>query len=213
MRIKILSFFLLLTFVIPTGSVHAGQLQDDLEQLSTKLTSIFREMTSLLETLGDLELSADIAAEEKDSIELKKIKDLAVVLVDKQEVLEKEALTIKKSLDTDCAKARIDKSETAEAIDAIGACEDAESVYVASANSTKSFREFQRSVETNLQKFGLTLIKPTPSPSPSESAKPAVVTSKKPISPKKTTIKCVKGKLTKTITAVNPKCPTGYKKK
>jgi TfoX/Sxy family transcriptional regulator of competence genes len=30
---------------------------------------------------------------------------------------------------------------------------------------------------------------------------------------KKTTITCVKGKLTKKVTAVNPKCPTGYKKK
>jgi hypothetical protein len=30
---------------------------------------------------------------------------------------------------------------------------------------------------------------------------------------KATTITCVKGKLTKKVTAVNPKCPTGYKKK
>lgn len=30
---------------------------------------------------------------------------------------------------------------------------------------------------------------------------------------KKTTIVCVKGKLTKKVTAVNPKCPAGYKKK
>ncbi len=30
---------------------------------------------------------------------------------------------------------------------------------------------------------------------------------------KKTTVTCVKGKLTKKVTAVNPKCPTGYKKK
>jgi len=32
-------------------------------------------------------------------------------------------------------------------------------------------------------------------------------------SAKKTTITCVKGKLTKKVTAVKPKCPTGYKKK
>ena len=32
--------------------------------------------------------------------------------------------------------------------------------------------------------------------------------SKKPI-----TITCIKGKLTKKVTAVNPKCPSGYKKK
>jgi hypothetical protein len=30
---------------------------------------------------------------------------------------------------------------------------------------------------------------------------------------KKTTITCVKGKTTKKVTAVNPKCPAGYKKK
>ena len=30
---------------------------------------------------------------------------------------------------------------------------------------------------------------------------------------KKTTIKCVKGKITKKVTSVNPKCPSGYKKK
>jgi hypothetical protein len=30
---------------------------------------------------------------------------------------------------------------------------------------------------------------------------------------KKTTITCIKGKLTKKVTAVNPKCPTGYKLK
>ncbi len=35
----------------------------------------------------------------------------------------------------------------------------------------------------------------------------------KATTPKKTTIICIKGKLTKTVTAVNPKCPTGYKKK
>jgi hypothetical protein len=30
---------------------------------------------------------------------------------------------------------------------------------------------------------------------------------------KKTTITCVKGKLTKKVTAVKPKCPAGYKVK
>jgi hypothetical protein len=47
---------------------------------------------------------------------------------------------------------------------------------------------------------------PTPSatPTPSASTKPAVKT---------VTITCVKGKTSKKVTAVNPKCPTGYKKK
>jgi hypothetical protein len=48
----------------------------------------------------------------------------------------------------------------------------------------------------------------TPSPSasvtPTPSAKPVV---------KKTTITCVKGKTSKKVSAVNPKCPAGYKKR
>jgi siroheme synthase len=35
----------------------------------------------------------------------------------------------------------------------------------------------------------------------------------KVVAPKKTTITCVKGKTTKKVTAVKPKCPSGYKKK
>jgi hypothetical protein len=46
---------------------------------------------------------------------------------------------------------------------------------------------------------------PTPSATPTPSAKP--------VAAKKTSITCIKGKTTKKITAVNPKCPTGYKKK
>ena len=48
---------------------------------------------------------------------------------------------------------------------------------------------------------------PTPTPS---AAAPAVT---KPVAAKKTSITCVKGKTSKKVTAVNPKCPTGYKKK
>jgi hypothetical protein len=46
---------------------------------------------------------------------------------------------------------------------------------------------------------------PVVTPSPSSSAKPAAM--------KKSSITCIKGKTTKKVTAVNPKCPTGYKKK
>jgi secreted trypsin-like serine protease len=49
-----------------------------------------------------------------------------------------------------------------------------------------------------------------PVSTPAPTAKP-VATTKAP--QKKTTITCVKGKTTKKITAVSPKCPTGYKKK
>ncbi|MFM8752393.1 MAG: calcium-binding protein, partial [Actinomycetota bacterium] len=47
----------------------------------------------------------------------------------------------------------------------------------------------------------------TPSPTPSPSKSTLVVAAKK------TTITCTKGKLVKKVTAVNPKCPAGYKKK
>jgi hypothetical protein len=45
---------------------------------------------------------------------------------------------------------------------------------------------------------------PTPTPTPSASAKVPV---------KAVTITCIKGKMTKKVTAAKPKCPTGYKKK
>jgi hypothetical protein len=56
---------------------------------------------------------------------------------------------------------------------------------------------------------------PTPTPEPTVAASPTP-TPKNPsviAAAKKSTITCVKGKLTKKVTGVNPKCPTGYKKK
>jgi hypothetical protein len=58
----------------------------------------------------------------------------------------------------------------------------------------------------------------TPTPTPTETPVPTptpsatVVATAKPAA-KKTTIRCVKGKTSKKVTAVNPKCPAGYKKK
>jgi hypothetical protein len=51
-----------------------------------------------------------------------------------------------------------------------------------------------------------------PSAPQSASADPAPQVSIAPVA-KKSTITCVKGKVTKKVTAVSPKCPTGYKKK
>jgi hypothetical protein len=48
-----------------------------------------------------------------------------------------------------------------------------------------------------------------PTPTPTATAAPT----KKPVVAKKTTITCVKGKTSKKVTAVKPKCPTGFKKK
>jgi hypothetical protein len=47
-------------------------------------------------------------------------------------------------------------------------------------------------------------VKVTPTPTPSTTATPT---------PKKITITCVKGKTVKKITALNPKCPSGYKRR
>jgi hypothetical protein len=46
---------------------------------------------------------------------------------------------------------------------------------------------------------------PTPTPTPTPTAVPLVT--------KKTSITCIKGKSTKKVTALNPKCPYGYRKK
>ena len=56
----------------------------------------------------------------------------------------------------------------------------------------------------------------SPSPSASPSATPVAQTSTAPVAPKvpaKSTITCVKGKTIKTVAAVKPTCPVGYKKK
>lgn len=55
-----------------------------------------------------------------------------------------------------------------------------------------------------LAAYGFTFSSPTISVKLSQAKAPAA---------KKTTITCVKGKLTKKVTAVSPKCPAGYKKK
>ena len=52
------------------------------------------------------------------------------------------------------------------------------------------------------------VVTPTPEPEPSATASPAPTKS-----PKKQTIKCVMGKKVKTVSAVTPKCPAGYRKK
>ena len=54
-------------------------------------------------------------------------------------------------------------------------------------------------------------VEATPTPSPSATTQ-AIVEAKKTIAVKKA-ITCTKGKATKKITGLTPKCPTGYKKK
>jgi hypothetical protein len=56
---------------------------------------------------------------------------------------------------------------------------------------------------------------PAPSATPTASTEPAPTTSAAPVAvaKKKSTITCVKGKTTKKVSAVSPKCPAGFKKK
>ena len=68
--------------------------------------------------------------------------------------------------------------------------------------SAKGFTFSSPTVSVKLsQEKAVEVVAPTPTPA----AKPAAL--------KKTSITCVKGKTTKKVTAINPKCPTGYKKK
>jgi hypothetical protein len=62
---------------------------------------------------------------------------------------------------------------------------------------------------TPILKVKLTQVAETPIIVPAPTATPAA----KPVATKKTTITCVKGKTSKKVTAAQPKCPTGYKKK
>jgi hypothetical protein len=73
-------------------------------------------------------------------------------------------------------------------------------VYIKIADFTFSSPTFRiKAIETK-QVEPAPIVTATPTPS----AKPVV---------KKTTITCVKGKITKKVTALTPKCPSGYKKK
>jgi hypothetical protein len=57
------------------------------------------------------------------------------------------------------------------------------------------------------------VVAPSPTPSASPTPTPMASASAAPVAAKKTSITCVKGKTTKKVTAVNPTCPKGYKKK
>ena len=58
-----------------------------------------------------------------------------------------------------------------------------------------------------------TLIEKEPLAIPEPLVNPKPVENSAPIAVKKSTITCVKGKVQKKVTAIKPKCPTGYKKK
>ena len=82
--------------------------------------------------------------------------------------------------------------------------------------STETIRFHKRESKTSADSTNTPIPQASPTaspiPSPSSTLVPKPTTSSLPKSSKQT-IACVKGKLTKKVTGVNPKCPTGYKKK
>lgn len=72
-------------------------------------------------------------------------------------------------------------------------------------------KEAEDFVAAALAQEAIDKVKAKSSPIPTPSQSPPVA--KQSAAPKKSTITCVKGKTAKKITAVSPKCPTGYKKR
>ena len=73
--------------------------------------------------------------------------------------------------------------------------------------SASNFHLSTPTISTKLTASATPIVVATPNPTPSPTTNQSVV------SLKKTTITCVKGKLTKKVSAGKPKCPAGYKKK
>jgi hypothetical protein len=74
--------------------------------------------------------------------------------------------------------------------------------------SIKGFTFSQPTIKLKLSQEKAVVL-PSPTPTPAQAATP----SPSPVSVRRSTITCVKGKMTKKVTATNPKCPAGYKKK
>jgi hypothetical protein len=73
--------------------------------------------------------------------------------------------------------------------------------------SAKGFTYSSPTVKVRLTQEAAPVVTQSASPTPTPSAVA------KPVAAKKTSITCVKGKTSKKVTAVNPTCPKGYKKK
>ena len=80
--------------------------------------------------------------------------------------------------------------------------------------NTKASTSVVEKIEPSPSVSSTTNVAPSPEPrnSKTPAALPKATASPKP-TPKLTTIICVKGKTSKKVTDVNPKCPAGYKKK
>ena len=87
---------------------------------------------------------------------------------------------------------------------------------LAAYNFTFSTPEIRVKLQQPITEPAVASTNPTPTPTPSSTAS-APIPSKDTLpqiskpTPAKTTITCIKGKTLKKVTAINPKCPTGYK--
>jgi hypothetical protein len=70
--------------------------------------------------------------------------------------------------------------------------------------SANGFTYSSPTVKIKLSQEAEVVVAPTPTPTPSASPKPVA---------KAVTVTCVKGKTSKKVTAINPRCPAGFKKK
>lgn len=137
--------------------------------------------------------------------------------------------------DSDCALALADTSKSAESLEAIDTCYELRNALGAATDSRGATTQGLDLLNNALSKYvalleGLDAAKAKAAEEKAVAeekkvqeeqdaaeakakAATAKATKAKAASTKKTTITCVKGKLTKKVTAVKPKCPAGYKKK
>ena len=109
------------------------------------------------------------------------------------EILKQELPSIKVAADKVVAELKAKQEVEAKAAAELKAKQDAEDAAAKAAAELKAKQEAEAIVAADLK-------------AKQEAAAKAAAL-------KKTTIVCVKGKLTKKVTAVKPKCPAGYKKK
>lgn len=135
--------------------------------------------------------------------------------------------------DSDCALALADTSKSAESLEAIDTCYELRDALGAATDARGATAQGLDLLNNTLSKYvalleGLDAAKAKAAEEKAAAeekkvqeekaaaeakAAAAKATAAKAAATKKTTITCVKGKLIKKVTAVKPKCPTGYKLK
>jgi len=135
--------------------------------------------------------------------------------------------------DSDCALALADTSKSAESLEAIDTCYELRDALGAATDARGATAQGLDLLNNTLSKYvalleGLDAAKAKAAEEKAAAEEKKVQEEKaaaeakaaaakaaaaKAAATKKTTITCIKGKLTKKVTAVKPKCPTGYKVK